>query len=278
MGKKVWIGIVAILMIIVLFETIFILIYLNKEQEPVEKIVEDSGYSAYESTYTLDNGYMIPCIRVYIKDNEKLENKVNDSLTKYFSILEKPFVGESETEALPPIIHLQSSRYLSVEYSFRYLKTYINDDNKYWHLCVTVDMQSGKVIFLDDLIDINESFAELIKHGRVLRKDGNDCITEQIIMDQTVQELIGEMNDRFSKRDSDYIQRIFKTYTREYLYGEYYRVNGYDMFDMNPSLYSDYFYLEEGNICFSGIEGSITKIRYDDLTGYLKVPKPCCAN
>lgn len=49
------------------------------------------------------------------------------------------------------MIHLQSSRYLSVEYSFKYLKTYIKDDNKYWHLCVTVDMQSGKVIFLDDL-------------------------------------------------------------------------------------------------------------------------------
>ncbi len=275
MRKKVWVMIVAILMMTILIETIFIVTYIYKEQEPIKKALEEPGYSVYQTRYTLENGYAIPCMRVYIRNNQKLEDKVNKSLTKYFSILEEPFIGESVTEALPPIIHLQSSRYLSVEYSFKYLKTYINDDNRYWHLCVTVDMQSGEVIFLDDLIDINDSFAELIKHGRILRLEGNSCITAQEIMDKTVEELTDNMNDRFSKWDLDYIKILFRDYAKEYLYGEYYRANGYDMFDINPHLYSNYFYLEEENICFSGFEGlSIKKIRYDDLSGYLKVLRP----
>lgn len=262
-------------MIIVIAETVFIVTYLNKGQEPVKKVLEDPGYSVYQTRYTLDNGYKIPCLRVYIRNNQKLEDKVNKSLTKYFSILEEPWFGKEVIEALPPIIHLQPERYLSVEYSFKYLKTYINDDNKYWYLCVTIDMQSGDVIFLDDLLDINDSLAELIKYGRILRKDGNDCITQQKIMDQTVQEINDDINDRFSKLDLDYIKMILDDYTRKYLYGEYYRLNGYDMIDINPSLYSNYFYLEEENICFSGFESpSITKIRYDDLSEYLKVATP----
>ena len=91
----------------------------------------------------------------------------------------------------------------------------------YWHLCVTVDVQSGELVCLDDLIDVNEDFV-------------------------------------------------------------LYRKNNYDMTVEEESLYQNYFYLEEGTLCFkddisdSGWDDAvIVRIKIDDIEDYLKVAKWC---
>lgn len=215
-------------------------------------------YSICESSYTLENGYTFPCLKVYGMKDTELEDKINDSLTKYFFILTDPWFRDTRVSALTPIIHLQSPKYLSVEYIFRYTTA----ENKYWHFCVTVDMENGEVIFLDDLIDIDDDFALLVKHGRILRREAAEY-------ELTAEETTKYENDFFAKQDTDYIKRFFNGFTREYLYGDYYRNNGYDMLSMNTYLYSNYFYLEEENICFTTANSTalITKIRIDDLEG-----------
>ena len=72
----------------------------------------------------------------------------------------------------------------------------------------------------------------------------------------------------------------FKQFIKEYMYGEYYRKNNYDMRIEEISLYQYYFYLEEGILCFkddisdSGWDDTvIVRISIDDIEDYLKVPK-----
>ena len=72
----------------------------------------------------------------------------------------------------------------------------------------------------------------------------------------------------------------FKQFIKEYMYGEYYRKNNYDMRIEEISLYQYYFYLEEGILCIkddisdSGWDDTvIVRISIDDIEDYLKVPK-----
>lgn len=225
-----------------------------------------SGYDIYETDYILENGYKFECIQVRDMDDNELESKINNSLTKHFSILIDPWFGETKTVALEPVIHMQSERYLSVEYIFRFITA---DNTKYWRLCVTVDMKSGEVIGLDDLIDIDDEFVDLIKNGSILKLEAVGDL-------YTAEEVTERDNRTFNELDSIQIQNFFLPFTKEYLYGDYYRKNdNYDMVSMSTYLYSKRFYLEEQNICFTSYNNfnTITRIEINSLDNLLKVPK-----
>lgn len=228
------------------------------------------GYQVYESQYTLDNGYRFTNIQVRGMKDKNLEKKINESLNSCFYILSDAWFGEGKTKAEKLLIHCQTDKYLSVEYIW----DYITADYLYWHLCVTVDVQSGELICLDDLIDVNEDFALYVKNGNILRKSAS------VLLDETAEEVSKRANDFFAKKNIDFILDYFKQFTKEYMYGEYYRKNGYNMIDWETSLYQDYFYLEEGTLCFKDWGGNsdwdddvIVKVRIDDIEDYLKVPK-----
>ena len=228
------------------------------------------GYQVYESQYTLDNGYRFTNIQVRGMKDKNLEKKINESLNSCFYILSDTWFGEGKTKAEKLLIHCQTDKYLSVEYIW----DYITADYLYWHLCVTVDVQSGELICLDDLIDVNEDFALFVKNGNVLRKSAS------VLLDETAEQVSKRVNDYFSKSKVEYILWYFKQFTKEYMYGDYYRKNNYDMKTEEISLYQNYFYLEEGILCFkddisdSGWDDTvIVRISIDDIEDYLKVPK-----
>ena len=228
------------------------------------------GYQVYESQYTLDNGYSFANIQVRGMKDKNLEKKINESLNSCFYILSDTWFGEGKTKAEKLLIHCQTDKYLSVEYIW----DYITADYLYWHLCVTVDVQSGELICLDDLIDVNEDFALFVKNGNVLRKSAS------VLLDETAEQVSKRVNDYFSKSKVEYILWYFKQFTKEYMYGDYYRKNNYDMKTEEISLYQNYFYLEEGILCFkddisdSGWDDTvIVRISIDDIEDYLKVPK-----
>lgn len=228
------------------------------------------GYQVYESQYTLDNGYSFANIQVRGMKDKNLEKKINESLNSCFYILSDAWFGEGKTKAEKLLIHCQTDKYLSVEYIW----DYITADYLYWHLCVTVDVQSGELICLDDLIDVNEDFAMFVKNGNILRKSAS------VLLDETAEQVSKRVNDYFSKSKVKYILWYFKQFTKEYMYGDYYRKNNYDMTVEEPSLYQHYFYLEEGILCFkddisdSGWDDTVkVRISIDDIEDYLKVPK-----
>ena len=153
------------------------------------------GYQVYESQYTLDNGYTFANIQVRGMKDKNLEKKINESLNSCFYILSDAWFGEGKTKAEKLLIHCQTDKYLSVEYIW----DYITADYLYWHLCVTVDVQSGELICLDDLIDVNEDYALYMKNGCILRKSASEFLEE------TTEEVSKSVNDYFSRSKVEYI-------------------------------------------------------------------------
>lgn len=229
-----------------------------------------TGYKTYESEYTLKSGYTFKNIQVCNMKDSELENKINKSLNSYFYILIEPWFREDRVRALEPIIHCQTDKYLSVEYIFEYTTAI----NTYWRQCVTVDMHTGEVVFLDDLIDLNEDFAELVKTGTILKNNMESVWT-------TPNEQTLKTNEYFSKLSMEQILKIFQQFTKEELYGNYNADNvPEDNIDFITSKYYHYFYLDDERIIFTSANSTLglysadtTYIDLDDIEDYLKVAK-----
>lgn len=230
--------------------------------------VDTSGgpysYNIYETPYTLDDGYSFLCVQVCSMKDKELEKKINRNLTKYFSLFTDKWFGDEKTNENGPVISLESPRYLSVKYSFGY----IPELNTTWYQCVTIDMQSGEVVFLDDLVKLNKDFAKLVKNKNIIQ-----CKVDGL----TISEVTERQKDFFSKGDITTILNYFKNFIKGHLYGS----NDKNRTDVKAndlsSVYETYFYLKEGAICFSVLDGSGTInvyiIKTDDIQDYLKVPK-----
>lgn len=147
--------------------------------------VPDS-YNIYETPYTLDNGYSFMCVQVCGMKDKKLEKKINRNLTKNFSLFTDKWFGDGKTSEYCPVISLESPRYLSVNYSFGYIPS----SNTTWHQCITIDMQSGEVVFLDDLLKLNGDFAKLVKNNSIVQ-----CKVDGL----TISEVTEQQRDFFQK-------------------------------------------------------------------------------
>ena len=233
-----------------------------------KKRLNSSGYQITESQYTLENGYSFAAIQVRGMKDSELEERINESLCSCFFILEKPWFVQSNIESEDPVVHCRTEQYLSIEYRFRYLPSDTVEGNLF--VCVTVDMQTGQVVFLDDLIEVDEDFALLVKEEAILNCEGT------IQQDFTKDEATKYLNDNWSKKETSYILRYFRGFTKDKLYGKWYWYNNYDYKALNTDIFTTYFYLEEGRICFSGGSsdpGWMNWIMIDDIENYLKVPK-----
>lgn len=235
------------------------------EDEGVKVTKVNSGYEICEITYTLPDGCSFSCVQVCGMEDKVLQDKVNNSLTQYFSILIEPWFLKERIQPRAPIVHMQTDRYLSVEYIF----CYITAIDKRWYLCVTVDMQTGDVVFLDDLIDINEGFAELLRTGGVIRRGEVEGI-------YTAEEATEQANQEYARYDTERILRGLRQFTHKYLYGDAYE--GLDRSEewrvsMHTYLYCKFYYLEEGSFCYAeSTEGLCrTRIMTEDIEEYLKV-------
>lgn len=228
-------------------------------------------YQLTESSYTLNTGFTFTTVQVTGMKDKALERKINDSLGSYFFIMEEPaWFSEEHVDEMPYIIHCQTERYLSVEYRFdnRYSDLAKND---WYHHCVTVDMNTGELVCLDDLVRVDESFANFVKYGGVLHCPKNK------FMDWTEEEASQELNNEFLGFETDHILRIFRHYTSEYLYGDFYR-NLWP--ELGPAsgdtgLYiHNFFYIEDGYIYMQYGEPNyqIMWIATEDIEDYLLVP------
>ena len=224
----------------------------------VSEQLQGCGYQICYSRYMLDNGYSFKNFQICGMKDKEMEKKVNESLNSCFYYLSDEWFGVGRTRLEKLIVHCQSARYLSVEYVWDYIPTVEN--GIYWHLCVTVDIENGKVVYLDDLVDINEEFVALIRNGSILRVcENNDFLR------LTAEEVTQITNERIAEKETDYIRSCLMQFTRGYLY-------------QNKN-FKNYFYLEEDAICFKDPDSlgsvwqgpDIIKIMTGDIKKFLKV-------
>lgn len=156
---------------------------------------EEIYYETYVTPYQLTEDYSFDCIQVRGMEDQQLQAKINNSLTEKLYILRELGMAEDRWVPEAPVIHLQTSRYLSVEMNA---------------LCVTVDVQTGEIVYLDDLIMLDEEFATTLKNCRILKRDGNSFATEE--------EMTEFENDIYNDKPTDLLLALFWDYTKGWMY------------------------------------------------------------
>lgn len=248
--------------------TIALSYYKGEDYEETSEIITAYSYEIRESQYTLENGYTFTNVQVFGMGDSELEEKINDTLSSRFYLLDLPWFTEENIEERPLTIHCKTDRYLSIQYNFSFLPN--ETVNGCLFLCITVDMQSGEIVFLNDLIDVNEGFVDYVIDNELLHCE------ESILEDLTSAENSKKLNESYrSRRQKDYFLRHLESFTEEELYGRKACENDYEILAFNTSTYHDYFYLEEGKIFFRGTSSDPNLVNWilaKDLEDYLKVP------
>lgn len=218
------------------------------------KVDEDElGYEIYEELYPLAEDYDFNCIQVKGMDDLELQDKINRRLKMPLIYFEnKGEITEYRYTAYEPIIHLQSSRYLSVENTFQLIRNgcVMETISKY----ATVDMETGELMYLDDFIRLDEDFAKAVQSGKILKRDA--------YLSWTSKEMTDIINSRFVEMEVHDIE----IYYIGFLKG---RLLWY--LDTGDSGGAE-FYLEEGYIAYNYNDGLVdTKIKASDVRELLKV-------
>jgi len=218
-----------------------------------EKATTVTG-NIYERNYTLDyrtfdfDGTGSKRNTIYFPvpiDNPKYYNLWYDKL--YYSLV--AFYDESEQEWWDPyypaaMLQLATNKYISLSMWFGNNAQVPHPHS--FRNCVTVDLEREKEVFLNDLVDVNDEFIQMIKDGRLAQSD--DRYTE-----------IGDILD-FSKYTTDELKQKFNDCSRPI-----------SKDDDNIHYLKPSFYLTPGRICFVNFEeyNSTFYIRVDDIEKYL---------
>jgi len=221
--------------------------------------LDDVGYSCYavstkwtspaSVSFSEETEVLYPQISFNNQDIDGYsEREFNLKLGEYFLNHFKDKVAYTGRSVY---FHLNSKDYLSVENDYC--------AGKEWdETCCTINMKTGEVVYLEDLIDINESLIKKIKISGFAKVDLYDDLRQPV--------------DGYAYRQN-YLDSISEEslYNRLLMCSEPYNVS----MNNKPS-----FYLEEGKLYFVNLfEWSLYEndivfyVELDDIEEYLKVKK-----
>jgi len=236
-----------------------------EEESCTEQEYEQLDYFVYMSEYHLTEDYSFYIIQVGGMYDLELQEKINNSLKQYLYMLRRLSVVGDRYTAFEPIVYLQSSRYLSVGNRFALFLGENRRPALSANMYKTVDMETGELVFIDDLIEINDDFATLVRTGGILRQDdtGDWAITRTDII-----------NQHFYSRENSSILRMFESLSR----GNMHRLREVnDIRDLNyldfRGLSDNFVHLEPGAIVFSEHSTGPIRIYLEDIEEFLKVEK-----
>ena len=207
---------------------------------------EQLNYETYIIPYQLTEDDSFECIQVREMEDEQLQQKINESFMMVMPYMRGVWLPEADYTSYDHIsyettIHLQSSKYLSVEYHFETYAvngTLLNSTR----VGVTVDMETGEIVYLDDLVRLDEEFATTVKNCRILKHDAWGSMSAK-----------KHTKDLYKYRwwctNTSSLARMYEDYAKEHLYQKY---------------QGQYFYLEEGYIVY---DNSV----YDNGANYNKI-------
>ena len=221
--------------------------------------LEKYGYFIYSAPYLHEIDHysvFFNCVQVGGMEDKALQDRINSSLTEYFYLLAQSTLGGQYYTLCELSVHFQSPRYLSVENSFEYY------DGTGTMQCATVDMQTGELVFFDDLIDLSDAFAMRIKTGGIVKVD--ERWYEGREREWTLEERSEDVrvtNEKYSEFDPDFILSLFYNFKREKRHWE---INPYYSLRSNSYIVSDAIHYK--------ISGCYEYILIEDIKEFLKVP------
>lgn len=199
-----------------------------------------NDYHTCLEIHELENGLTFLSVEVCDMENKRLEKKINENMNQYAEAVKVHSPKEMpEYDIIPfsPVIQCQSFRYLSIKYPW--LKRRMGGSYEYiWNYCITVDIETGDVVYLDDLVDLNE-FAVLLKYGRVTQmKESMDY------------PFFAEERSKFSNDNWTYrgIEEILNSACAGWTENMHKEPSGTYGFPDNICDGSHYFYLKEGKL------------------------------
>lgn len=185
-----------------------------------------------------------------------IQDTINDNLKEAMTSWVRGQVTGAEEVRLTVTCH--SERYLSAYNEFVYISRRTDRFNDY----VTIDMSSGQRVFLKDLVEINEEFAEFLRNNQDIIKEGPNSFWQfppDLKKRYTTSELLEELNKC--------------SYTQEEVIQEgYYPVEG----SIGSLLFRNSFFVREGMLVITLYQGGderFVTLDVDDIEDFLKVDK-----
>ena len=211
------------------------------------------GYETYEETCDLGEGYSFNYIQVRGMEDQELQEKINASLVEPLDYLTKwGFIEKEQYTVYAPVIHFKSDKYLSVENMIRKFEG--EKSRETLCVCVTVDMETGEAVYLDDLVRLDEEFAEYFIKKDVARREKWSV--------WTAEEMTELANEIYADMGAVSVLRVFMDLSKEKESRDYeVHIRG-----------GIYFYLEEGCLVYNHGDGLVrTRIDLKDIKDFLKV-------
>jgi len=95
--------------------------------------------------------------------NEEIQQKINRNLKEVFFEWLPDYFVHAEPYNLKTCINTE--RYLNIMIVYTNFSNQVNNT----YICNTVDIKTGEIIYLNDLIDIDEEFVSMIKFGNIAK-------------------------------------------------------------------------------------------------------------
>lgn len=215
---------------------------------------EQLNYETYIIPYQLTEDDSFECIQVREMEDEQLQQKINESFMMVMPYMRSVWLPEADYTSYETTIHLQTPKYLSVEYHF---ETYYAVNSMMLNsvtVGVTVDMETGEAVYLDDLVRLDEEFAEYFIKKDVARREKWSV--------WTAEEMTELANEIYADMGAVSVLRIFMDLSKEKESRDYeVHIRG-----------GIYFYLEEGCLVYNHGDGLVrTRIDLKDIKDFLKV-------
>ena len=135
----------------------------------------------------IQSGFSHEYVQISGLDDKTISTKVNDQLKRAATawVYKYPNISHSTPER--PYVHYQSNNLLSVGNTFEFSgRKYI-----YSRIHITINLKTGEIMKLNDIVKMDNAFINLIKNGDIVRAAGGADDTE--ILDANLRVKLEEM-------------------------------------------------------------------------------------
>ena len=157
---------------------------LKSDKKEDEECINNSYKIGFESNTSFGDKVLCPYIE-FEGGNSSLEEKINDNLRQAStSWINKTFIKKNKNTYYPEVF-CHTSRFLSVGQSYE-------TDNFITNDYITIDLVTGRRIFLKDIITDEKKLAQVLHEGKIMTTSRNAFTLDQDEADAAVRQWLRE--------------------------------------------------------------------------------------